>query len=88
MERLTEKKVVGTESDVEKFIICYSNGETKTIEKGFFCEMKDGEEGTIMSFTMAGVSGRELENIVFGCIQLGVNLGMFDGKDSEQNGNS
>lgn len=73
----------GTNPEVEKFIICYDNGDTKTIEKGFFCEMKEMDEGVEMSFVMAGVSGRELEHIVFGCIELGRKLGMFDQKDNE-----
>lgn len=67
--------------EVEKFIICYKSGEQKVIDKGFFCEMKEDQEGVNLSFTLCDVSGKELEHIVFGCLELGIKLGMFDKKE-------
>lgn len=82
MEGHKDDQIFGAEKerDVEKFIVCYDDGEQKVIDKGFFCEMKEEEGACVLSFIMSHVSGRELEHIVFGCMELGVKLGMFDGK--------
>lgn len=70
------------EKDVKNFVVNYEDGSQKTIEKGFFCEMKELPDGACdMSFSMTGVSGRDLEHIVFGCIELGDRLGMFRKND-------
>lgn len=66
------------EPDIENFVVNYADGTQRVIEKGFFCEMKDEDNGEqTMSFIMSHCSGRDLEAIVFGCIQLGQKLGMF-----------
>lgn len=70
------------EQQVEKFIVYYADGEQKIIDKGFFCEMKEEDDVHVLSFIMSHVSGRELEHIVLGCIELGIRLGMFDGKNN------
>lgn len=70
--------------EVEKFIVCYANGEEKIIDKGFFCEMKTEDDSHVLSFIMSHVSGAELANIVFGCIELGVRLGLFNEKDNHE----
>lgn len=82
MEGHKDDQIFGDEKerDVEKFVVCYDDGEQKVIDKGFFCEMKEEEGACVLSFIMSHVSGRELEHIVFGCMELGVKLGMFDGK--------
>lgn len=65
------------EPDVDNFIVNYSDGTQRVIEKGFFCEMKPEGEECAMSFIMAHCSGKDLEAIVLGCVQLGVKLGLL-----------
>ena len=67
----------GQEPEVEDFIVNYSNGTQRIIEKGFFCEIQEGAEETALSFIMAHCAGRDLETIILGCVQLGVKLGMI-----------
>lgn len=72
-----------TEPDVEKFVVHYDNGEQRVVDKGFFCEMKEEDGACVLDFIMSHVSGRELEHIVFGCVELGMKLGMFDKKEGD-----
>lgn len=69
----------GEEPDVDNFIVNYSDGTQRVIEKGFFCEMKPEGNECVLSFIMAHCSGRDLETIVLGCIELGVKLGLLPG---------
>ena len=66
------------EKNIEKIVIHYDNGEENTIHKGIK-EDTESEEATL-DFTMCHISGRDLEMIVMGCLQLGERLGMFDGR--------
>lgn len=67
------------DKDIKNFIINYEDGTSKTVEKGFFCEMRENEDGSDkLSFKMVDVSGKELEKIVMGCIYLGKKMGMFE----------
>lgn len=68
------------EKDVKKIVIHYEDGTEKVIDKGFFCNMKEEDGSAVLEFTMCHVSGREIELIVEGCLQLGFKLGMFDDK--------
>lgn len=78
-EQENKQEVIEQEADIENFVVNYANGTQRVIEKGFFCEMKDEDDGEqTMSFIMSHCSGKDLEAIVFGCIQLGQKLGMFD----------
>lgn len=70
------------EKDVEKIVIHYGDGTEKVIDKGFFCNMKEENGEMALEFTMCHVAGKELEAIVYGCVELGFKLGMF-GKDQE-----
>ena len=49
---------------------------------GFMCGIKEDTESgeATLDFTMCHISGRDLEMIVMGCLQLGERLGMFDGR--------
>ena len=40
MEGHKDDQIFGDEKerDVEKFVVCYDDGEQKVIDKGFFCE--------------------------------------------------
>lgn len=68
----------GREPEVENFIVNYSDGTQRIIDKGFFCEIKEEESGeSVLSFIMAHCAGRDLETIILGCVQLGVKLGMI-----------
>ena len=84
MEGYKDNQISGTEKelDVEKFIVCYDDGNQKVIDKGFFCEMKEEDGVCILNFIMSHVSGRELEHIVFGCMELGIKLGIFEKENS------
>lgn len=70
------------EKDVKKIVIHYDDGTEKTVNKGFFCNMKEENGEMVLEFTMCHVAGRELEAIVHGCVELGFKLGMF-GEDQE-----
>lgn len=64
--------------DVTKIVIHYSDGIQKAVNKGCLCSMKLNEDETcIMDFTMANISGKELEYIVMGFVHLGDELGIF-----------
>lgn len=67
----------GEEPDVDNFIVNYSDGTQRVIEKGFFCEITPGEEESTLSFIMAHCAGRDLETIVLGCIELAYKLGFL-----------
>lgn len=70
------------EKNIEKIVIHYDNGEKNTIHKGFMCDIKEDTESgeATLDFAMCHISGRDLEMIVMGCLQLGERLGMFDGR--------
>lgn len=64
------------EKNIEKIVIHYDNGEENTIHKGFMCGIKEDTESgeATLDFTMCHISGRDLEMIVMGCLQLGERL--------------
>ena len=57
------------EKEIKNFVFNYTDGTSKTVEKGFFCHIKDEPN---------------LTQIVLGCVELGTRLGMFDKKESEE----
>lgn len=63
------------EKEIKNFVFNYTNGTSETVEKGFFCKIKDEPNGE---------SGKDLTQIVLGCVELGARLGMFDKKESEE----
>lgn len=76
------RKLNNGRKNIEKIVIHYDNGEENTIHKGFMCGIKEDTESgeATLDFTMCHISGRDLEMIVMGCLQLGERLGMFDGR--------
>lgn len=73
------------EKEIKNFVFNYTDGTSETVEKGFFCHIKDEPNGEVtLSFEFAGVSGKDLTQIVLGCVELGARLGMFDKKESEE----
>ncbi len=78
MEDMNKSQAESQEPEVENFIVNYSDGTQRIIDKGFFCEIKEEESGeSVLSFIMAHCAGRDLETIILGCVQLGVKLGMI-----------
>lgn len=73
------------EKEIKDFTINYTDGSSKTVEKGFFCNIKDEPDGgSTLGFDMVGCSGKDISTIVLGCINLGTKLGLFDKKESEE----
>ena len=76
MEDVTDME---KDKDIKNFIINYEDGTSKTVEKGFFCEMRDNEDGSgELIFNMVDVPGIQLKRIVSGCIWLAEKMGMFE----------
>lgn len=72
------------EKEIKNFVFNYTDGTSKTVEKGFFCHIKDEPNGeSTLSFEFAGVSGKDLATIIFGCVNLGAKMGLFD-KEREE----
>lgn len=73
------------EKEIKNFVFNYTDGTSETVEKGFFCHIKDEPNGeATLNFEFACVSGKDLTQIVLGCVELGARLGMFDKKESEE----
>ena len=46
------------EKEIKNFVFNYTDGTSETVEKGFFCKIKDEPNGeSTLSFEMVGVSG-------------------------------
>lgn len=71
--------------DIDNFVVNYKNGTSKTVNKGFFCEMKPEEGSYNMTFHMVDIAGTDLSAIVMGCIHLADKMGLFREKNSCQN---
>ena len=49
------------EKEIKNFVFNYTDGTSETVEKGFFCKIKDEPNGeATLSFEMVGVSGKDL----------------------------
>lgn len=60
------------EKEIKNFVFNYTDGTSETVEKGFFCKIKDEPNGeSTLSFEMVGVSGKDLTQIVLGCVTVG-----------------
>lgn len=60
------------EKEIKNFVFNYTDGTSKTVEKGFFCKIKDEPNGeATLSFEMVGVSGKDLAQIVLGLRRVG-----------------
>ena len=77
------------DKDIKNFIINYEDGTSKTVEKGFFCEMRENEDGSgTLIFNLVDGPGEDVERSVTGCSYRGVNLGMFkrgNGREGTEN---
>lgn len=60
------------EKEIKNFVFNYTDGTSETVEKGFFCKIKDEPNGeSTLSFEMVGVSGKDLTQIVLGLRRVG-----------------
>ncbi|RXI50671.1 hypothetical protein DP130_01505 [Clostridium tetani] len=66
--------------NIEKIIIKYEDGTEKEIEKGTVITLgKEKENNEIdMNFEFANCSGKDLTSIIFGVMQMGAEMGLFD----------
>lgn len=76
------------EPDVENFIVNYADGSRRVIEKGFFCEIRQSNEESTLSFILSHCSGKDLGMIVLGCVELGAKLGLFGKQHEEKAGDA
>lgn len=70
--------MVEKERNIQKIVLHYDDGTEETINKGFIGNMEENDGNVHVVFGMCHIAGRELENIIWGCIQLGEKLGLFD----------
>ncbi len=78
--------MVENEKDIQKIVIHYEDGTEETINKGFIGSVKENDGNIDMVFHMCHIPGRNLENIIWGILQLGDKLGMFDDQEGLNNG--
>lgn len=71
------KETLSTAPDVKNFVVNYTDGSQRIIEKGFFCEITKGQGTADLTFIMADCAGSDIEMIVKGCIELGFKLGIL-----------
>ena len=67
------------ERTAKRIVIEYEGAPTREIFKGFVAQFTENEgDDTITStFDMVGMSGRDLEMMVFSVMELGMKLGLF-----------
>lgn len=78
--------MVENERDIQKIVIHYDDGTEETINKGFIGSMEEKEGNIEMVFHMCHIPGRDLENIIWGILQLGDKLGMFENQEDINDG--
>ena len=78
---------ITSERSAEDIVILYDDGSVKRLDKGIVIYFKDknpktDKDGTIgMTFDMLEINSRDLGLIVTSIVQLGLELGMFDGEE-------
>ena len=66
------------ERTVSRIILEYEDTSTREISKGFVAQFTENDNDTITStFDMVGMSGKDLEMLVYSVIELGAKLGLF-----------
>lgn len=72
------------EKEVKDFVINYTDGSSVTVDKGFFCNIQEEPGGVSnLKFELVGCSEKDLATIIFGCVNLGAKMGLFD-KEREE----
>jgi hypothetical protein len=73
------------ESMVEKIIVKYEDGTEKEITKGLvITDDIDEEQDHHLTFEFADMKGDEVANIVFGVMEMGSEMGLFDNLEDEE----
>ncbi|WP_234121167.1 hypothetical protein [Clostridium hydrogenum] len=72
--------------DVKKITIIYSDGTSKTINKGAVIEQNETDGEIKLNMEFCKFSGNDLINMIYGILEFASNTGMLDGKD-ESNDN-
>lgn len=81
---MANNEVETEEKDIENFVVNYTDGTQRVIDKGFFCEINEGKEEATLSFLMAHCRGEDIATIVYGCVELGYKMGLFGGQDKNE----
>lgn len=72
------------DNNVEKIIVKYDDGTEKEIKKGVIITDKINEDlDHNLTFEFADMKGNELANIVFGVMQMGSEMGLFDNLEED-----
>lgn len=71
------------EKNVRNIVIKYDDGTEREINKGAIVEYDTDGENANLRFEFKDCNGKDLVNIVYGVMEMGVNMGMFN--DSEIN---
>lgn len=72
--------------DISKIVLCFEDGSTREIDKGFIAKIEPAEQGgqTEITFNMIGISGNDLKVIIGSMVELGLKFGMFDGGEDDE----
>ena len=72
--------------DIEKIIVKYDDGTEKKINKGVIITLNKNEnqDEEKMTFEFADIKRNELANILYGVIQMGNKIGLFDGGEDDE----
>lgn len=67
------------ERTAKRIVIEYENAPAREISKGFVAQFTENKEddSVTSTFDMVGMSGKDLEMLVFSVIELGMKLGLF-----------
>lgn len=67
------------ERTAKRIVIEYEDAPTREISKGFVAQFVENEDDDTVTttFDMVGMSGKDLELLVFSVIELGAKLGLF-----------
>lgn len=79
-----DKRTLTAMPHVKNFVVNYTDGSQRIIEKGFFCEITKGPETANLTFIMADCAGSDIKMIVEGCIKLGYKLGILPGNTENE----
>lgn len=73
------------ENHVEKIIVKYEDGTESEILKGVVITDSDNEdESRNLVFEFVNTTGEGLANIIFGVVELGTKMGLFDGLEEDE----
>jgi hypothetical protein len=75
------------EKTLAKITLTWADGSSEEIDKGLVARFElDDDGGGIMTSSMIGLSGGEMEAVVSGFVRLGFEMGMFEDENPETGG--